>query len=176
MRRTVARARTCALWRPADKVCMYACDKVCMYAPHACPRSHMCTVACSLVCVYAVISERYGILRRLYTRTYQYFLCTDRTGTLRARKVSQSLAKYLCDQYTGTSIVNVSRQSGKRLMPKGAFNYVRTFVNMCRDHMSENTDVSKGTCACACALAYMCIPCIHVHMHVHVCTSIYMHI
>ena len=123
----------------------------CMRPPHACPRSHMCTVACSLprVCIRCH-PERYSILRRLYTR----------------------LAKYLCEQYTVTQ----GRQSGKRLMPKVAFNYVRTFVNMCRDHMSENTDVSKGTCACACALAYMCIPCIHVHMHVHVCTYIYMHI
>ena len=143
-RRTVTRGRTCALWRSADKVCMYA------------PAARLPAIAhvhCGVLppsCVYHSHSERYSILRRLYTR----------------------LAQYLCEQYTVTQ----GRQSGKRLMPKVAFNYVRTFVNMCRDHMSENTHLSKGTCACACALAYMFIPSIHVHMHVHVCTSIYMHI
>jgi hypothetical protein len=99
---------------------------VCMYAPAA-RLPALAHVHCGVlprVCVRCH-SERYGILRRLYTR----------------------LAKYLCEQYTVTQ----GRQSGKRLMPKVAFNYVRTFVNMCRDHMSENTHLSKGTCACACA-------------------------
>ena len=78
----------------------------------------MCTVACSLVCVYAVIlsvMEYCADFTRGLTSTFFVLIAQVLCELAKSRKVSQSLAKYLCDQYTGTSIVNVNRQSGKRL-------------------------------------------------------------